>query len=423
MIPPKNILVLAETIDEEGSSAGKANNAFVKALNQSGFIVKIYHFSHLTVNISKVETIFISEKKTDPYYILSRAQRVYQRVTGRNWSKTLENRFGFSFTFKNDVNSMISALQKEEPSDYDLIITLSKGASYRTHAALLKFPKWHARWLAYVHDPYPFHWYPPPYDWVEAGYKQKAQFFIEVAEKAKWIGYPSQLLAEWMGQFHDSFKEKSVILPHQILDKQTVSENLPDYFKASKFTVLHAGNLLKQRDPFPLLAAWQLFLKRDQHALENAQLFLLGPASYHEPQFRENCKTVPSVYKSDGYVNHQEVKAMEHAASVNIVLEAASEISPFLPAKFPGLVCANRIIFHLGPKNSESRRLLGENHRFAVEADNVEKIAELLGELFNIWKENPEQLKLNRTDLETYFSPENLRKTVENILKNKALVY
>jgi hypothetical protein len=419
LIPKKSILVLAETIDEEGSSAGKANNSFVKALYQSGFIVKIYHFSHLLVNISKMETILISEKKTDINYILSRTQRVFQRFTGRNWSKTLENWFGFSFTFKNDLNSMVSALRKEKPVDYDLIITLSKGASYRTHGALLKLPEWHGKWLAYVHDPYPFHWYPPPYKWFEAGYKQKERFFVTVAEKAEWLGYPSQLLADWMGQFRNSFKEKSVILPHQILDYKTNSENLPDYFKTGKFTVLHAGNLLGQRDPFPLLAAWQVFIQQNPGAVQDAQLLLLGPAAHHEPELSKFCAPLTNVYKSDGYVNHREVKAMEHAASVNIVLEAVSEVSPFLPAKFPGLVRANRKILHLGPKNSESRRLLGENHHFAAEADNVEKIAELLGELFNIWKENPEQLKLNRTDLEAYFSPETLGQHIEKLLNRK----
>lgn len=419
MIPQKNILVLAETIDAEKSSAGKANRALVEALRTSGFLVKIHHFSHISVDIPKVKTILISEKKTDINYILSRTQRVFQRFTGKNWSKRLESRFGFSFTFKNDVNSMVSALRKEKSTDYDLVITLSKGASYRTHAALLKLPKWYSKWLAYVHDPYPFHWYPPPYEWFEAGHKQKERFFTEVAEKAKWLGYPSQLLAEWMGQFQDSFREKAVILPHQLLDQQPVSENFPAYFNPSKFTVLHAGNLLKQRDPFLLLAAWQLFLKRNPRAQENAQLLLLGSASYHEPQLTKKCKTIPSVYKSDGYVNHLEVKAMEHAASVNIILEAVSDTSPFLPAKFPGLVQANRKIFHLGPKNSESRRLLGKNHRFLAEANDVEKIAELLAELFKMWKENPVELKLNRTDLEDYFLPETLRKQVQKFLKEK----
>jgi hypothetical protein len=107
---------------------------------------------------------------------------------------------------------------------------------------------------------------------------------------------------------------------------------------------------------------------------------------------------------------------MEQAASVNIVLEAVSEISPFLPAKFPGLVCANRMIFHLGPKNSESRSLLGENHHFAAEADNVKKIAELLVELFKIWKDNPTQLELNRSDLEDYFSPLHLKCELDKLL-------
>lgn len=419
MISQKKILVLAETIDAEKSSAGKANRALVEALRTNGFLAKIYHFSHLSIDIPELETILISEKKTDLNYILSRTQRVLQRLTGKNWSKPLENRFGFSFTFKNDVNSMVSALRKEKATNYDLIITLSKGASYRTHAALLKLPEWHSKWLAYVHDPYPFHWYPSPYEWFEAGYKQKENFFIQVAERAAWLGFPSQLLAEWMGQFHDFFMKNPVILPHQILNQQSGSGNIPAYFESSKFTVLHAGNLLKQRDPFPLLRAWQLFLKQHPRAQENAQLLLLGPASYHEPKLTENCTTIRSIYKSDGYVNHLEVRAMEGAASVNIVLEAVSEISPFLPAKFPGLVQANRKILHLGSKNSESRRLLGNDYRFAAEADDVEKTAELLAELFKMWQENPAELKLNRTDLEDYFSPEALGKQVQKLVKDK----
>ncbi|WP_051907881.1 glycosyltransferase family 1 protein [Flavimarina sp. Hel_I_48] len=416
MSSTKKILVLAETINEESSSAGKANNAFIKALKKSGFSVKTYHFSHLLVTISEVETILISEKKIDLYYFLSRMQRVLQRFTGKNWSKPLENRFGFSFTFKNDVNSMVSALRKENPEDYGMVITLSKGASYRAHAAILKLHDWHKKWLAYLHDPYPFHWYPSPYDWVEAGHKQKELFFIEIAQKARWLGYPSLLLADWMGQFHDNFKEKAVILPHQVSERKNDTEKLPRYFKPENFTVLHAGNLLKQRDPFPLIEAWQLFLRQHPEAEGNAQLLFLGPATFHEPGLTEVCGNIPSIYKSDGYVDYATVSALEKNSSANIIMEAVSNISPFLPAKFPGLVKANRKIFHLGPKNSESRQLLGVNYPFIAEADDVEEIAEILGKLFIFWNEDPQNLKLGREDLEGYFSFESLGKKVKDLL-------
>tara|TARA_R110002020_G_scaffold188328_5_gene387065 strand:+ start:197 stop:1456 length:1260 start_codon:yes stop_codon:yes gene_type:complete len=406
------VLVLAETIDLDSSSAGKARNAFIQSLVSSAFFVKVFHYSHKKVQINGVVPILISENKKDVFYVLSRAQRILQRLSGYNFSKLLENKFGFSFTFTNDVNSIVSVLRKEEPADYDLIITLSKGASYRTHAALLKLPQWHGKWLAYVHDPYPFHWYPKPYNWQEAGAKHKEFFFNEVANKARWLGYPSQKLAEWMGKFNRRFMEKAVILPHQSSNLLQIKK-VPSFFEFEKFTVVHAGNLLKQRNPFPLIEAWQLFLNRSTDAKRKSQLLLLGPASYHESGLSERCCQIESIYRSDGYVNYAEVRAIERDASVNIVLEAKAKISPFLPAKFPGLIEANRLILHLGPHKSEVRRLLGGDYKYATEADNVEEIAKHFSLLFKLWKNSPKELELNRKDLEDYFLTEKLAKEIE----------
>ena len=83
----------------------------------------------------------------------------------------------------------------------DLVLTLSKGASFRPHYSVLKTPRFHDKWMAYVHDPYPFHFYPRPYTWVETSYKQNEEFFNKVSEKAKYSAFPSQLLLEWMGIF------------------------------------------------------------------------------------------------------------------------------------------------------------------------------------------------------------------------------
>ncbi len=414
----KNILVLAETLDLESSSAGKASNAMISALIESGFLVKVYHYSHKEVQFLNTSTILIKERKRDPFYYLSRFQRVYQRITRTNVSERLEHYFGFSFTFINDVNSMVAILKNENPTSYDLVITLSKGASYRTHAALLKLPQWHNKWLAYIHDPYPFHWYPSPYEWKEAGFKQKECFFIEVAHKSRWLGYPSQKLGEWMGQFNELFLKKAVLLPHQMPSEKIQKTPLESSFQIDKFTILHAGNLLAQRDPFPLLEAWNNFLKEVPEAVDSSQLFLIGSASYHQPKLSKICELISSVHLSAEYVSYARALSLEASASANIILEAVSDISPFLPAKFPSLVMANRPLLHLGPRNSESRRLLGVDYKFSVEADDILGITCLLKKCYTEWKHSPDKFCLNRPDLESYFSSSHLADVISYICEN-----
>jgi len=408
------ILILAETLDIAGSSAGKANYALIKSLLTAGFEITVYHYSYKAINLSGVESILIQERKTDLNYWLSRGQRVLQRIFQRNFSKSLEQGFGFSFTFFNDVNSMVTALKPLRVADYDIILTLSKGASYRTHAALLKLPQWHAKWLAYIHDPYPFHWYPQPYDWQQPGSVQKEAFFKRVAQKAKWLGYPSLCLQDWMGTFDANFKTKGVVLPHQASEAVVIDKAFPEFFDPKQFNVLHAGNLLKQRDPFPLIQAWNLFLAQHPKSKEHAKLLLIGPGAYHEPQLTKVCSGTETIYRYSGSMDYEQVRLLEQYSAVNIVLEAAAEVSPFLPAKFPNLVQANRPVLHLGPKHSEVRQLLGENYPFVAEADDVKLIAFRLKELYDQWK-NHTVFNLD-VKLHNYFSPSYLRATLIELI-------
>ncbi|WP_336094497.1 UDP-glycosyltransferase [Leeuwenhoekiella sp. CH_XMU1409-2] len=408
------ILVLSETLDVSSSSAGKANYAFIQSLLSAGFEITVYHYSYKEINLPGVESILIQERKTDLNYWLSRGQRVLQRITQRDFSKLLENRFGFSFTFFNDVNTMVTALKPLRAADYDIILTLSKGASYRTHAALLKLPEWQAKWLAYIHDPYPFHWYPKPYDWVQPGSVQKEAFFKKVAQKAEWLGYPSQCLQDCMGTFDASFKTKGIVLPHQASEAVVVEKAFPEFFDPDDFNVLHAGNLLKQRDPFPLIRAWNLFLAQHPEAKAVTKLLLIGPGDYHEPELSKVCSDKETIYRYSGSMDYEQVRLLEQYSSVNIVLEAAAEVSPFLPAKFPNLVKANCPILHLGPKHSEVRQLLGENYPFVAEAGDVELMTIRIKELYHQWRNNT-TAPLN-VKLQDYFSPSYLRKTLSELI-------
>ncbi|MCC4214652.1 UDP-glycosyltransferase [Leeuwenhoekiella parthenopeia] len=399
------ILILAETIDPSDSSAGKANYALIDSLVITGIELKVYHYSYKEHELQDVKPILIRERKADLFYWLSRGQRVLQRLASRNFSRLLENRFGFSFTFFNDVNSMYYALKAVSVNDYDLVLTLSKGASYRTHAALLKLPQWHKKWLAYIHDPYPFQWYPKPYDWIQPGYLQKEKFFEKVAQKAQWLGYPSKSLQEWMANFDPNFEIKGIVLPHQPSKEALVGAVFPNFFIPQHFNVLHAGNLLKQRDPFPLIQAWNFFIKKCPEAKGHAKLLLIGPGGYHEPQLSEACGESSTLYRYPGSMDYDTVRLLEHHSTINVILEAVAETSPFLPAKFPNLINAKRPILHLGPEKSEVRRLLGADYRYASDADNVAVISNRLIELYDCWRENRLQLPETAHDLDAYFHP------------------
>jgi hypothetical protein len=411
------ILVIVDSINIEDSSGSKANVALIYNLVNAGFEVVVYHYTLTNIQLAGITCFAIPEIKFSPLYFLSRLQRIFQRNTTINLAPFFERLFGFSFTFFNDTNSIAKALRKLffQP---DLVVTLSKGGSFRPHYAVLKTPKFHDKWLAYVHDPYPFHFYPRPYNWVEPNYKFKEAFFKEVAEKAKYSGFPSLLLMEWMEGYFPGFIKKSILIPHQNSKYTIQNESFPSYFDGTKFNMLHAGNLLGARTPKGLIEGLKLFFDRHPEAKKEVRLFMIGSTSGYTKMLKEYQKNVPELYVYDGIIPFDEVYNMQKNTSINIILEAKSEISPFLPAKFPHCVEANKMILSLSPYLSEVKRLLGVDYEYWSDVDDIKKIAKHIEKLFNLWKENPENLLLNRIDLEYYLSVDYLKHTINNLNKN-----
>ena len=413
----KKILIVAESIDVEDSSGSKANVALILNLSEVGFEILVYHYTRKEIQLPNISCIKIKEKKFNFIYLLSRLQRKIQHGLHINLAKYLEPIFGFSFTFFNDVKSIAAALKAEKSFKQDLVLTLSKGASYRPHYALLKVPKLHHQWMAYMHDPYPFCFYPEPYTWCEPGYRKKIEFFNRVSEKCKWTAFPSLLLAEWMEKHFASFKNKRLIIPHQLNPGiiETEDTKLPDYFDLKKFNLLHAGNLMKQRDPFPLIKAFQKFISCNPDADKVSRLLLIGNASYHHEKLKEQEDKIKQLYVSDGYINYKDSLELQKRASINIVLESKADFSPFLPGKFPQCISANKPILYLGPAKSEVKRLLGADYAYSSETNNIDKIAEIIENLYVQWQKDPTTLKLHRDDLIDYVSSPTLKKVFQKI--------
>lgn len=397
------ILVVVESINIEDSSGSKANVALIKNLAQAGFEVLVYHYTLKQIQIEGIKCVAISEIKFSPLYALSRLQRIISRNFKINLAPFFEGKFGFSFTFFNDTNSIVKSLKSIDFKP-DLVFTLSKGSSFRPHYALLKITKWHSIWMAYVHDPYPFHLYPKPFKYTQPGHKIKENFFKAVSEKAKFSSFPSLLLQDWMAGFFPNFKKTGFVIPHQNAIYEIQNNILPNYFDETKFNLLHAGNLLAERNPKGLLEGFLLFLKNNDAAKTDSRLFLLGHAQSHAQLLQNYISNQPEIYIHIGNIPFDQVYLLQQKAAVNFILESKADISPFLPAKFPHCVAANKIIFSLSPHKSEVHRLLGDDYEFWSEVDDVEKIASLIEKLYQSWKQNPDNLFLNRKDLENYLS-------------------
>jgi hypothetical protein len=218
-----------------------------------------------------------------------------------------------------------------------------------------------------------------------------------------------------MSSYFSDFAKTGIIIPHQNEKYEVQDNNFPSYFEVSKFNLLHAGNLMKQRSPEGLLKGFMLFLENNPSAKNDAKLILLGGASYHSKMLEDYINNISEIYIYNGNKPFDEVYNLQKNVSVNIILEAKGEISPFLPAKFPHCVEANKTILSLAPYYSETRRLLGEDYAFWSEVDDVNKIAQLIEKLYQLWKQNPDSLLLNRKDLESYVSVDYLQEKIDNL--------
>ena len=412
----KNILVVVDSINQEDSSGSKCNVALIINLVKAGYTVKVYHHSRKNIAIEGAECVKINVDKWNRVYIIGGFLRFLTRKFNLVTTPYIEKKIGFSPAFLSDVHDFTKALKKDTFNP-DLVITLSKAASFRPHKALLNIKKWHHKWLAYIHDPFPFHFYPKPYDFIVPSYKHKEQFLFDIANTAAYSGFPSLLLKEWMGKFASNFLKTGVVIPHQLVEIEKKDTQLPDFFHPNKFSLLHAGSLLGERNPVGLIEGFFKFLEANPEAKTTSQLIMIGRTS-------ENHLEVFEKYKNSGAnliainknLPFDTVYQLQYAVSVNIILEAKSDISPFLPGKFPHCVAANKKMLILGPANSETRRLLGNDYEYWSEIDTIDSISKLIEKLYFEWQTNPNEMVLNKPELLDYLGVKNLKLVIDSIL-------
>ena len=408
----KTILVVTDSIDSNAGSGPKANVAMIENLMACGYQVLVLHNTNSKNIQPAFEHIKIKIQKWSPLYLLGAFIRVFFRHTKINLNKWIELIAGFSPDFFSTCGTLTLSIMKQSKK-FDLVITLSQGASFRPHYAALKCTSIHQKWLAYIHDPYPFHYYPRPYNWVQPGYMQKEIFFSQMAQKARWFAFPSKLLMEWMGTYFPEMEKKGILIPHQISDAKVQEFNTSHYWNPFEFNLLHAGNLLKQRPADGLINGFKLFLKNHPEAISHTKLHLIGPADYHAKQLMGYEAQTPQLKLNMRGISFQQAYWLQQDAAVNIILESKSEISPFLPGKFPHCIIAGKPVLLLSPYYSETRRLLGESYPYWCEQNNTEKIAAHIGKLYARWHNKTETNFEFSNELKEYLSYSYLKQQID----------
>jgi glycosyltransferase involved in cell wall biosynthesis len=409
--------VLVDSLDVNRTSGARANYALIENLSQS-FKLTVLHGSETEISLNSIDAIKVKEVKWNWRYILSRTIRLFRRHIGLNLSPFFENKIGFSFTFLSFSHSFQKVLNSLDDSKFNLVFTLSQGESFMPHHTILKAPRFHKNWLAYIHDPYPMACYPKSYAFIGPGTEQKKLFMQAVFDQAKFLSFPSLLLSEWMQKFYRFDRQRVKIIPHQIAQGLNKKSDIryDSFFDNKKFNILYAGHLLSQRNPLPIIEAFNLFLGKHKNFIDDCQLTFIGPvSSVWTDKLKEFASDQIKFFPPQDFdVTIQ----FQKQASVNIIIEAIDDESPFLPAKFPHCIFSQKPMLLLSPIKSESRRLLGENFQFISLPSDISSISLNIEQLFKNWKAGKEYKYAE--GLVHYLKKEHLCEVVSEILSHGA---
>ncbi len=403
------LLVVADDVNFQRGSGPKVSHAMVKLLAELDHPLTLLHQSDQEVPFEEknVESIYVKEGRSIHYY-KSRFNRKARKYLKSDFSKKYEEGTGHSYTEDSLIDSMHKVLSGLNPKDFSLVLTLSKGALFTAHKAILQLPEWHSRWCSYFHDPFPFSWYPEPYTFNDIGTLVKQQLCRGFVENAAVLMFPSLKLMEHYQALTISIEQKSVIVPH-VFDPQGVSGLAEFDFGTGGINYLHAGALLGERNPRGLVSAFAKANKLKPYH----HLHIVGPYQAHQEFIDQKNLEFPWLHVH-GSVDYNTAQSMAKTADVNLIIEAIAPSSPFLPGKFPVLLAMGKPILHIGPANSESMRLLGPDYNLHVENGDEQGLESLLADIETQMSIATQSLQ--KSDVIDYFSKETILATWEDVI-------
>lgn len=379
------ILIICEDLRINNTSAGigrsKLINIIAQTVNQVDVIVPNnfdYPVTWLPKNVN-VNLITFPEVKTPYLFSISKIKALYTYFFGLNYQDNIK---------KNRYKKYILELINKK--EYDLIYLLASGNSFIPYY-IFPSSEINIPYIANIHDPYPMHAYPEPYKHkTSIVYKKQQRIFNKVLEGAHKITFPSKYLLEHMATFFPVIKQKGIVIPHigiSLTNLQGGENDGKVTLPLNKINIIHAGNLLGPRNPQYLIQAISE-LNSENKEFENEVLFTFFGTFNKEHKLLIQKTNISNIIFNETRVSYKKSTELMAQADANLVIEAISDFSPFLPGKVADIGYSGKPIIALTPQKSEVNRVLGNNYPYTSTLDNVKQIKNILLNFYYNYKAN-----------------------------------
>jgi hypothetical protein len=380
-------LILAENLEINRTSSGLRSHKQIILYKNIFSAISVITSTEMDLvhRIPEVEYHFMNAKPKTKLNILSIVPK----------SVAIQNIiFGLDSDQKNKITDwkekIVCLLDKQS---FDFVISLGSGASFLPAYAVyyLKF-KYKFKHLMFVHDPFPLNQYPPPYQKKNSlPFKSVAKLFGKVLRDADILSFPSLRLMEWMNSFYPGINKKSVIQPHigmtlkelEVFLPATKKGQIPEFPEG--INIVHTGTLLGPRNPLFIINALQKLFDNYPESKKVMRLHIIGKVS--KDWDVQKLKSEHVYIYPERYTYLQSLKIQQNA-DILLLIEAVSEISPFMPGKLADYLMAKKPILALTPKTSETSRILGKEYPLLVENGNINDIYNRLILLYNLHSNN-----------------------------------
>ena len=243
-------------------------------------------------------------------------------------------------------------------------------------------------WCAHFSDPWPGHLYPPPYKedlsphpWLQG---RLERLFDRMLDAAHSYTFPSERLMNWMlAGTRSRYRSKAhVVLQIGYEDGARLSQA-----ESSRgFAVVHAGNLMKQRDVGPFLDAVRALLTRMPEARPHLRLEFVGPRGRDNDTKLQGAEDLADLISVRDCMAFEETWQWMKSAAVLLLVEADLCEGIFFPAKFADYLSARRPILALSPPVGTVADMIGDGSGLRVSLRDTQAIAEALGRLYTAWR-------------------------------------
>lgn len=209
--------------------------------------------------------------------------------------------------------------------------------------------------------------------------------------------------------------QKTASTPISVITNGYDDEFIDEIILDKKFTLVHVGSLLSERNPLNLWKALYELKKENISFSQDFELHFYGKVS-EEVLLSITQAGLKDYVRIFGYVSHNEAVKAQRQAQVLLLIEIDKEDTKvIIPGKIFEYLISTRPIIALGPKEADFKTILEKtNTGYFFQYDEIEAIKLKISDLYNDYKKG--NLGVEPINVEQYHR-KNLTQQLANLIK------